>query len=334
MQIHVIKNTKVWLTISGILFLAAIIGFFSIGLKYGIDFTGGSLMEVQFAPGQHVTAQDMETLLLTVEKNVNDLIAKQVLPSENVNASTTTNKDIFPLPTKKVNLGTPIIVPIAGGLSIKTQPLDQYTHEQIKTTIETKYPGTIEKQFTTIGPTVGDSLKQKAILSLIITWIGMIVFIAWAFRKIPRKVSPWKFGVTAVIALFHDVILPVGVFVLLGQFFNAEVESFFVTALLTIMGFSVHDTIVVFDRIRENMMYQKRDETFAEVAEKSVQQTMVRSINTSLTVFITLLFLFLFGGESTRWFVFTMLIGVVFGTYSSIFIATPLLVLWKQKGVK
>jgi preprotein translocase subunit SecF len=162
----------------------------------------------------------------------------------------------------------------------------------------------------------------------------MIVFIAWAFRKIPRKVSPWKFGVTAVIALFHDVILPVGVFVLLGQFFNAEVESFFVTALLTIMGFSVHDTIVVFDRIRENMMYQKRDETFAEVAEKSVQQTMVRSINTSLTVFITLLFLFLFGGESTRWFVFTMLIGVVFGTYSSIFIATPLLVLWKQKGVK
>lgn len=336
MKINVIKNSKLWFTISGILFIVSVAGFFMYGLKLGIDFTGGSLIELQYAPGKEISHEEVVTLLKDTEKSVNERItAQRTSVSANVNAAVpTTTNDIFPVPTNTVSLGEPILTPTTDGVVIRTKTLDQYTHQKIKEALEQKYPGTIEKKFTTIGPTVGESLKQKAYLSVIVMLIGMILFIAWAFRKIPKKVSPWKFGVSAMVALFHDVFIPIGIFVLLGQLMNVEVESFFVTALLTVMGFSVHDTIVVFDRIRENMIYQKRDESFADIAEKSVHQTFARSVNTSLTALITLLFLFLFGSETTRWFVFTMMIGIVVGTYSSIFIASPLLVAWKERGTK
>lgn len=344
MQLNVIKNRKIWFTVSIVLFIASILGFFTVGLKYGIDFTGGSLIELQFAQGQTVSSADMHNLLQASQVRINENIAKQVLPVQgNTNrngvttgsgAVTNTDNGVFDLPKSQIDIGEAVIVPTQDGMNIRLKALDPYSHEEIKKDILAKYPGTTEKKFTTIGPTVGESLRQKAFLSLGITMIGMIIFIAFAFRKVPKKVSPWKFGVSAVVALFHDIFIPIGVFVLLGQLFHVEIESFFVTALLTVMGFSVHDTIVVFDRIRENMTYQKRDETFADIAEKSVHQTFARSINTSLTAFITLLFLFIFGSEATRWFVFTMMIGIVIGTYSSIFIASPLLVAWKERGTK
>lgn len=335
MQLYVIKNTKVWFTISGILFVASIISFFIWGLKLGIDFTGGSLIELQVPSSVTLSVPDLSKLIVDTEQAINDKIATSGVPTSlNSNSVSTDEGDVFTLPTTPITIGEPIIIPTQEGMTVKLKVLDQYSHQKIKEVVEQKYPGVLETKFTSIGPTVGESLRQKALVALIVTWIGMIAFIAFAFRKIPKRVSPWKFGVAAVIALFHDVIIPIGVFVVLGHFWNVEVESFFVTALLTIMGFSVHDTIVVFDRIRENMIYQKRDESFAEVAEKSIHQTMVRSINTSMTVVITLAFLFFFGSDATRWFVFTMLIGVIFGTYSSIFIASPLLVLWKQRGTK
>lgn len=346
MKINVIKHRNIWFAISGVMFILSLVGFFGIGLKYGIDFTGGSLIELEFAQGQNITVEQMNGTLKKAEEKVNEDVKNQVTPlSQNTNRNATVNEtgtgaltgnngEIAELPKSTVDIGTPVIVPTSNGMTIRVKALDPYTHEEIRQTIATDFPGTTEKKFTTIGPTVGESLRQKALLSLSVMLIGMILFIAYAFRKVPKKISPWKFGVCAVIALLHDVIIPVGVFVLLGQLLHVEVESFFVTALLTVMGFSVHDTIVVFDRIRENLTYQKREETFADVAEKSVHQTFARSINTSLTALITLLFLFLFGSESTRWFVFTMLLGIGIGTYSSIFIASPLLVAWKEKSSK
>ncbi len=346
MKINVIKHRNIWFAISGILFIVSLMGFFGIGLKYGIDFTGGSLIELEFAQGQNVTVEQMNTALKKAEDKVNADVKNQVKTlslNENRNSTaqatgsgavTGDTDEGVALPKATVDIGTPVIVPTNTGMTIRLKALDPYTHEEIRQTLATDFPGINEKKFTTIGPTVGESLRQKALLSLSVTLIGMILFIAFAFRKVPKKISPWKFGVCAVIALLHDVIIPVGVFVLLGQLLHVEVESFFVTALLTVMGFSVHDTIVVFDRIRENLTYQKREETFADVAEKSVHQTFARSINTSLTAMITLLFLFLFGSETTRWFVFTMLIGIGIGTYSSIFIASPLLVAWKERGTK
>ena len=156
---------------------------------------------------------------------------------------------------------------------------------------------------------------------------AIVLYIAFAFRRVPKRVSPWKFGICAIVALFHDVIIPIGVFAAL----RFEVDALFITAILTVLGFSVHDTIVVFDRIRENLKYQERDESFAALANKSMSQTFARSINTSLTALIALTSLLVFGAASIFNFILVLVIGIAVGTYSSIFIASPLLVLWQKK---
>jgi preprotein translocase subunit SecF len=159
------------------------------------------------------------------------------------------------------------------------------------------------------------------------------LYIAFAFREVPKPANSWRFGICAIIALLHDVLVVVGVFSILGHFFNVEVDSLFVTALLTVIGFSVHDTIVVFDRIRENLK-KNLTHSFEETVNNSILQTLGRSLNTSLTVILVLLALLLFGGESTKWFIVALLVGVVSGTYSSIFNAAPLLVLWNELSQK
>ena len=188
-----------------------------------------------------------------------------------------------------------------------------------------------EKQFTTIGPTVGETLKKRAVTALIVASIAIILYISFAFRRVPRKLSPWRFGIIAVITLLHDVLITVGVFVLLSHKTAFEFDTLFVTALLTILGYSVNDTIVIFDRIRDNLTNQQRGEPFEMVAEKSLHQSIPRSINTSVSTLIMLSALFLLGSESIRWFVLTLIVGAIIGTYSSIFLATPLLVYWRKK---
>lgn len=331
MTLSVIPNRKLWFTISGILFVLSIVGYAVWGLKFGIDFTGGSLMELEF---QQVPAKEQViTTIADAEKAVNTKIEAAI---KNPALAKVDEKaaNPFPIPSAKIEFGEALLTPITNGYAVRLKTLDPYSHSEIESVLAKKFPGVVEKKFISIGATVGDSIRQKAYVSIFVVLAGMILFIAYAFRKVPKSISPWKFGITAVIAMFHDVFIPVGIFVLLGQVLGVEVESFIITALLTVMGFSVHDTIVVFDRIRENLQFQKKDETFADIAEKSVHQTFARSINTSLTAFITLLFLFIFGSESIRWFVFTMMVGIVIGTYSSIFIASPLLVAWKEKEAK
>lgn len=331
MTLKVVPNRKIWFTISGALFVLSIVGYAIWGLKFGIDFTGGSLMELEF---QQVPPK--EELIKAIKDAETGVNAKIDAAIKNPALAKVDEKSAnpFPVPTAPIEFGDPLLTPISKGYAVRLKTLDPYSHEEIKAALVKQYPGMVEKKFVTIGATVGESIRQNAYISLAVVLAGMILFIAYAFRKVPKNISPWKFGVTAVVAMFHDVFVPIGIFVLLGQLLHVEVESFIITALLTVMGFSVHDTIVVFDRIRENLQFQKKDETFADIAEKSVHQTFARSINTSVTTFITLLFLFIFGSESIRWFVFTMIIGIVIGTYSSIFIAAPLLVAWKEKEAK
>ena len=185
-----------------------------------------------------------------------------------------------------------------------------------------------EKSFSSVGPTIGNELKQKSYYAIALVLLAIVIYIAWAFRRVSRPVASWKYGVAAIIALLHDVIIPTGVFSALGHFLGYEVDVLFVTALLTVLGFSVHDTIVVFDRIRENLL--KREGSFEDIVNYSVNQTMTRSINTSATVMLVLLAVYFFGGESVRNFTLVLILGVFFGTYSSIFIASPILVVWHK----
>lgn len=189
-----------------------------------------------------------------------------------------------------------------------------------------------EMQFTTIGPTVGASLKERSFWALGIASAAIVLYIAFAFRKIPRKLSPWRFGIVAVITLLHDVLITIGVFVVISHVTTFEFDTLFITALLTILGYSVNDTIVIFDRIRDNLADQGRKEDFATIADRSLSQSITRSINTSVSTLIMLSCLFILGSDSIRWFVLTLIVGAIIGTYSSIFLATPLLVYWKKKA--
>ncbi|MBI5023275.1 MAG: protein translocase subunit SecF [Candidatus Magasanikbacteria bacterium] len=294
---NLVKNQKYFLTFSGVLIVSGLLAVLIWGLKPGLDFTGGSLLEVAF--------QDTRPDSQAVEQ--------------------------------KISSDKPILIPAGeNDLIIKMKAVDEATHQKILSSLKDLGGGAdkvTEKRFEMIGPTVSAELKTKSFLAIVFVLVAIILYIAFAFRKVSRPISSWKYGVCAVLALFHDVIIPTGVFAVLGHFLGVEVDTLFVTALLTVLGFSVHDTIVVYDRIRENLLKFPR-ETFEQVVNRSVNQTAVRSINTSLTVLLVLLATFFFGGESVKYFVLTLIIGVVFGTYSSIFIASPLLVIWNRAGKK
>ncbi len=194
------------------------------------------------------------------------------------------------------------------------------------------YRGTIT-QLTEVGPTIGAELRNKSIVAMAVVLICILLFIAFAFRHVSEPVSSWTYGMIAIVTLLHDVIIPMGAFAVFGYLWGAQVDALFVTALLTILGFSIHDTIVVFDRTRENLRlnHEKgRREDFSITAGRSLNQTIVRSINTSLTVVISLTTLYFFGPAATKDFALTLLVGIVAGTYSSIFFATPLLVVWEK----
>lgn len=183
-----------------------------------------------------------------------------------------------------------------------------------------------EKRLEFIGSSVSDQIKRNAFLAVILANLGIGIFIAWAFRKVSRPVPSWQYGIGAVVALIHDVLITTGVFVFLGKFYNIEVGVPFIAALLTILGFSVHDTIVVYDRIRENLLKSSGKEGFEAIVNKSLNETLTRSINTSVTVLLVLLAIVIFGGDSIRYFSIALLVGIFFGTYSSIFVASALLV--------
>lgn len=205
---------------------------------------------------------------------------------------------------------------------IKLKPISREKSEEIKLLVSDEFGQVEEIRFETVGPTIGKELLKKTITAIILAAIVILVYVMYQFNQL-------KYGVCAVLAMFHDTFILLGVFSLLGHFYGVEVDTLFVTAVLTILSFSVHDTIVVYDRIRETIKRNKKAK-FVDIVNKSVAETLGRSINNSMTIIFMLLALLLLGGESTRWFVFALLIGTITGTYSSTFTAAPLLILWED----
>lgn len=203
---------------------------------------------------------------------------------------------------------------------------DDKVNEEVWKKISEAYPESSQLRVNYTNSTVSKELKTKSLWAILIATIGIMAYIAWAFRKVSRPIASWKYGAGAVIALIHDILITIGVFSVLGHFFEVEVGIPFIAALLTILGFSVHDTIVVYDRTRENLLRSSSKEAFPSVVNRSLNETLIRSINTSLTVMITLLAIYIFGGDTIKYFSLALLVGIFFGTYSSIFIATGLLV--------
>jgi len=297
-MINIVGKRKIFYTFS---ILLNAVGIFSIifwGLHFGIDFRGGSLIEVEF-----------------LNQRPEIPVVKEAI--------------------KSLDLGDVSFQPSGErGMMLRLKDIDESSHQRVLQTLRSL--GKMEeKRFDSIGPVVGEELKSRAYLAISTVLFLIIIYIAFAFRKVSRPVQSWKYGVAAIIALIHDVFIPTGIFSILGHYLGAEIDLLFVTGLLTILGFSVHDTIVVFDRIRENLR-KGVAKTFEETVNISINQTMVRSINTSLTVFLALLAIYIFGGASIKYFSLLLMIGVFFGTYSSIFVASSILVsweVWRQKKI-
>jgi preprotein translocase subunit SecF len=326
-MIQVMKRKKIWFSISGTLLVLSLAAFFVWGLNYGIDFTGGSLLEVKFSqlsPSFDQVNQALGGLglkgLIIQPTNQNGIIfrfqntdeathqAVVAKLKELIGQTATTTAATSTAGSIKVEASGP------GQVEVQTQPTGGNSLEELS--------------YESVGPSIGQELKSNAIYSIIVIIIGIVIYVAWAFRKVSRPVASWKYGVAGVVALFHDVIIVTGIFCVLGKFFGIEANTPFVAALLTVFGYSIADTIVVLDRIRENL--PKSHENFEATVNNSINQTFRRSINTSLTVMLTLLAIVLFGGASIKYFALALLIGIFFGTYSSIFIASPLLVVFEK----
>jgi len=231
----------------------------------------------------------------------------------------------------ELELGTIKAQPLGDNeMTIRLKNIDNDKYQSVLAFLDEKFGSVEEKSFESIGPTIGQELRDKAIVAVILVLIFIIIYISFAFRKISGGVvKSWVYGLGALVALFHDILIVVGIFAILGKFWQIEIDILFITALLTVLGFSVHDTIVVYDRVRERLK-TNYNQTFEETVNESVNQTLIRSINTSLTTLLVLLALYLFGGESIKLFILALMVGIIAGTYSSIFIASPFLVTWQK----
>jgi preprotein translocase subunit SecF len=289
----VVTYRKIFYVISGILVGGSLVAVLMYGLNFGIDFKGGSILEVEYPAGRP-TQVALEEALAPLE----------------LKASVRSTGET--------------------GYIIRMKSLSE--PERVSLTRAVSFNGTQnieEKRFDSIGPLLGNESAKKSFASIAIVIIAIVLFIAFAFRKVSEPVPSWKYGIIAIVALIHDVIVPTGVFAVLGHFKGYEIDSLFVTALLVVLGFSVHDTIVVFDRVRENLKINRtygKKQTFEQIVGNSISQTFTRSINTSLTVFLSLMALYFVGGPATQHFTLALIIGIVAGTYSSIFLGSPLLV--------
>lgn len=295
---NIIAKKKIWFLISLLVMIPGLISLGIFGLNLSIEFTGGSRLAVSFP--KNVT-------------NENSSFVRGNLEENGIKVST--------LETTK------------NRIILRTSEISKTQSEKFQSDLKTKYKDAKIEEASTIGPTIGRETTMNAIKAVLVASLLVVIYITYVFRKVPKPASSIRFGVSTVLALVHDVLVVVGIFSIFGHFLNVEVDSLFVTALLTVIGFSVHDTIVVFDRIRENLE-KNGSLDFAKTANDSILQTVGRSLNTSITVLLVLLALLLFGGESIRWFVVALIIGMASGTYSSIFTAAPILVAWHEWSLK
>ena len=400
-MLKIVQKRKIWFAFSAVLISASLIALLSWGLKFGIDFTGGTLMEFSFKD-ETLNSQEIKDALADLDlgeisvqfsgeksvllrfKDVDEDTHQKILTaldfvisgesnadeeieneSENDNGEENTEGDfdeedigywildiggfikealaadeeIINNTEETEENGIEVTTSSGEEINIDAESIDLSNIESEEIDSDAmagtgrENANIEEKRFNSIGPVIGSELKESAVWAIVIALIAIVLYIGFAFRKVSFPVSSFKYGIIATIALFHDVIITLGIFAVLGHFFGVEIGISFVAAILAILGYSVNDTIVVFDRTRENLLKSGIDD-FEEIVNKSVNETLVRSINTSFTTLIVLAVLYLFGGDTIRYFVVALIIGISAGTYSSIFIASPLLVTWQKWDLK
>jgi len=293
---NIIGHKKIFLSVSGLLMLLSIAAIVFLGFRFGIDFLGGTLWELKF---ESQISRDELTEFFRSKLELTEAI---------------------------------IIEESNAAFLIRSKEMSEADHQKYLNQINAELGAADELRFEAIGAAVGAELREKAITAFILVLLGISLYIAFAFRKVSRPVSSWKYGVITLVTLFHDALIPTGLIILLGYLLNVEVDTNFIVAILVVMGFSVHDTIVVFDRVRENLRVSGLQKTdFDALVNASVNQTMARSINTSLTLILVLVAMYFLGAPTLKYFVLTIAVGTIVGTYSSIFVASPLLTIWRKK---
>ncbi len=290
MNINFTKYRKIYFIFSGILILASLACLAVFGLNLGIDFTGGSILELEFK----------------TERPSNQEILEKF---------------------SDLDLGEIYIQPSGErGVILRMKEIDEQTHQQVLQKLAKT--GEIEElRFESIGPIIGRELKEKTKIVIVLALLSIVLYIALAFRRVQRPAKSWQYGISSLLALFHDVLIPVGIFSLLGKFYGIQITIPVIVALLIVLGYSINNTVVVFDRIRENLL-KKIGLTYEETVNKSLNQTLTRSINTSLTTLFVLVAIFFLGGETLKYFALALILGITAGTYSSIFLASPILISW------
>ena len=282
--------------ISLAVFVASVAALAVYRLNFGVDFKGGSIMELEFAQERPVT-DDVQKVLKEKFPNIGEFNINQVGER---------------------------------GLILRSEELSEELHQEILGVINSDFSGFEEKRFDSVGPTVGRELRNKSIIAIVIVLAAIACYVAFVFRKLSKTLPLWAMNASALVGLLHDIVIPMGVFAVLGRYYNVEISAVFVAAVLTILGYTVSDKVVIFDRVRENILKGDKGD-LGSIVHKSVMQTLVRSINNTLTVVLSSLAIYLFGGESIRYFALALMIGIFLGAYSSIFVASPLLVWWSKK---
>ncbi len=327
-----IGKSKIWFTTSAVAFMVALLAIFTFGLNLGIDFKGGSLMALKFK--DPITKDQIFKALETTGTELNNKTTIPTKPTETLPPSTVNDKIIKTTDEEKFNLSSINIVTSAKNeFIVKTNYLTPANHELLLTTLKTKLSAFEETRFTTIGPILGETLLNKAIVAGVISIIMIVIYLYFAFRKIPKEISPWRFGASAIVTLIHDVVIIMGIFAVLGKFLDVEIDALFATAMLTLFGYSVNDRIVIFDRLRETLTTSSLDNV-KEIANKALNETLARSINTSISIALTMFAILIFGHASIFYFVLALMLGVIIAGYTSIFIAAPLIVYWSDKKLK
>ncbi len=299
-MLNIVGKRKIWLALSGIAILIAVVSMGVFGFHESADFKGGTLWEFSAVSDNPSLAE------------VQNFFAQNLgLSNERVTYDAQHNEFLA-----------------------RFDVMEESVHQQDLAKLKAQWPSFTELSFQSIGPSVGAALRRNAIIAMLLVLVGISLYIAFAFRKTSRPVSSWKYGWITLLTLFHDVVIPAGLLAILGHFRGVEIDTNAIVALLVVMGFSVHDTIVVFDRVRENLLAERGKKPFAEVVNVSVNQTLARSINTSLTLILVLVALLVVGPANLWYFMLTLLVGVTTGIYSSIFIASPLLVAVSPKDAK
>jgi len=286
MHLNFLKYKKIYFSFSSVLILASLVGLIIFGLNLGIDFTGGSILELKYEGSRPSTQAVKESLGL-------DFGAVYVQSTE------------------------------PNGLIIRMRDLDEESHQAVLRTVSEGYQ-VEEQRFESVGPVIGRELKQKTTTLIVVALISIMLYVAFAFRKVQRPIRSWQYGLVALIALFHDVLIPLGVFSVLGKFYGVQITIPVIAGLLTVLGYSINNTVVVFDRIRENLI-RSVGANFRETVNQSLNQTLTRCLNTSLTTLLVLLAIFFFGGSTLKYFALILIIGITAGTYSSIFLVGPIL---------